>query len=266
VTPVEIKRGLGPILLGMPHTGTWLPEEIRARLNQTGRALTDTDWHIDRLYDGLQDEVTIVRAKFHRYVIDANRDPSGRSLYPGQTTTGLVPLTDFDGNPIWADPPVEDEVRGRLSAYHVPYHGALESELARIRERHGIAVLYDCHSIRSRIPFLFDGKLPDLNIGTNDGKSCSQAVESSVRDICSNASGFSSILNGRFKGGWTTRQYGRPNDNIHAIQMEIAQSAYLAEESAPFAYDRRKADRLRVHLREVLHSLRSVANLTRDAR
>jgi N-formylglutamate deformylase len=264
--PVEVLRGNGPVVLGQPHTGTWVPEEIRARLNQTGRALADTDWHVDRLYDGLLENVTVVRATFHRYVIDANRDPAGTSLYPGQNTTSLVPLTDFDGNPIWSDPPDGDEIRGRLGAYHQPYHDALAEEMARVRERHGTAILYDCHSIRSAIPFLFEGKLPDLNVGTNSGMSCSPTIEASVVRHCREATQYTSILNGRFKGGWTTRHYGRPEENFHAIQMEITQRAYLAEESAPFDYDEQKADRLREHLGMILSSLQALAPSMRDAK
>jgi N-formylglutamate deformylase len=264
--PVEVIRGNGPIVLGQPHAGTFVPEEISARLNQTGRALADSDWHIDRLYDGLLENVTVVRATFHRYVIDANRDPTGMSLYPGQNTTGLVPLTDFDGNQIWSDPPGDDEIRGRLGAYHQPYHEALAGEMARIRENCGIAILYDCHSIRSMIPFLFEGKLPDLNIGTNDGKSCSPAIEACVVEHCRNGKENTFILNGRFKGGWTTRHYGRPDENYHAIQMEIAQHTYLTDETLPFDYEPQKADRLRGHLGKILSSLETLAHSMRDAK
>lgn len=259
--PVFVQRGDSPVILGQPHCGTFVPDAIVARLNDNGRLLADTDWHIDRLYDGLLPGATVVRATFHRYVIDANRDPSGKSLYPGQNTTQLVPLTDFDGKAIWRRgmEPGEEDIAERLQAFHRPYHAALGAEIERVRRRHGVAIVYDCHSIRSLIPYLFKGVLPDLNIGTNDGASCSPEIEASVGDICGRAEGYTSILNGRFKGGWTTRHYGRPGENIHAVQMEIAQSAYLASESAPFDYDEARAGRLQAHLRAILKQLENIA-------
>lgn len=259
MTPVEITRGDSPVILGMPHTGTHVPPGIMARLNARGRQLADTDWHIHRLYDGLLPGATTVRATFHRYVIDANRDPSGASLYPGQNTTGLVPLTDFDGDPIWDTPPGPEEVAARRAACHAPYHAALAAEMARIRELHGIAVLYDCHSIRSHIPFLFDGRLPDLNIGTNDGTTCTPALAQAVAGICGAAAGYTSVLNGRFRGGWTTRHYGRPDQGWHAIQMELAQATHLQTEAPPFAWDPARAAPLRAVLRRVLGDLDSLA-------
>ena len=257
--PVQILQGASPIVLGLPHVGTYVPHEIHAALNANGRALADTDWHVDILYDRLLPGATIVRANFHRYVIDANRDPSGASLYPGQNTTGLVPMTDFDGNGIWAKPPAPSDTAQRVAAFHAPYHAALEAEMARVHALHGAAILFDCHSIRSRIPFLFEGVLPDFNIGTNDGASCAREIESAVAGICSQADGFTSILNGRFKGGWTTRHYGRPEIGWHAIQMELAQSAYLEAEAAPWTYDRDKAEKLRVHLADILTSIAALA-------
>lgn len=257
--PVEVVRGDGPIVLGLPHTGTYLPPEIHARLNARGQILADTDWHIHRLYDALLPDATTVRATFHRYVIDANRPPSGESLYPGQNTTGLVPMSDFDGEPIWAEPSSAEETQVRCVKFHAPYHAALEAELARVKALHGVAILYDCHSIRSHIPFLFDGILPDFNIGTANGTSCDERIEALVADICENASGYSAVLNDRFKGGWTTRHYGRPAENIHAIQMELAQSTHLASETPPFAYDPERADKLRVHLRAILQALAELA-------
>lgn len=253
--PVEIISGDSPIVLGLPHTGTYVPSEIYARLNEHGQGLNDTDWHIHTLYQGLLDRATSVRATFHRYVIDANRDPSGASLYPGQNTTGLVPLTDFNGNDIWLKSPDDVEIEARRLAFHLPYHDALRTELDRVHRLHGFAILYDCHSIRSTIPFLFDGLLPDFSIGTNQGTTCDPRVEKIVTGICEAAKGYTSVLNGRFKGGWTTRNYGRPAEGFHAIQMELAQSGYLSTETAPWIYDIAKADRLREHLQHILVNL-----------
>ena len=273
---VEVKRGDSPVILGFPHTGTELPATIRERLNENGRLLADTDWHLHTLYAGLLPDATTVRATFHRYVIDANRDPTGTSLYPGQNTTGLVPSTDFDGKPIWraGQEPTGDEVAARLATFHGPYHAALSTEIARVKAIHGAVVLYDCHSIRSRIPFLFEGTLPDFNVGTGAPRTvpqkhqprllkemgrwdypgtCCEAVEADVRETIRAAAGYTSVVNGRFKGGWTTRHYGQPEqENVHAIQMELAQSTYLTTEAPPFAYDAKKAEAVRAHLKTIL--------------
>ena len=253
--PVRVIRGEGPVVLGMPHVGTWLPAEVWERLNARGRLLADTDWHIDRLYDGLLPGATVVAATFHRYVIDANRPPDGESLYPAQNTTGLVPLTDFDGVDIWDEPPTAEEVAARRAAFHGPYHAALTAEVARVRARHGVALLWDCHSIRSVIPFLFDGRLHDFNIGTVFGTSCAPILGQITLEGCRAVPGYSTVMDGRFKGGWTTRHYGRPADGVHAIQMELAQATHLATEEPPFAYDEAKAARLRPVLSAILNRL-----------
>ncbi|MFN3615362.1 MAG: N-formylglutamate deformylase [Rubrimonas sp.] len=252
--PVVVIEGDGPVILGQPHVGTHVPDAIAAALNGTGRGLTDTDWHVDRLYDGLLPGATVVRATFHRYVIDANRPPDGASLYPGRNTTGLVPLTDFDGRPLWSVEPDAMAIEKRRAGFHAPYHAAMEAQIARVRAKWGCAILYDCHSIRSRIPFLFDGLLPDFNIGDAEGSACGPRVRAALEAPC-RASGRTTVVNGRFKGGWTTRRYGRPHDGIHAIQMELAQSTHLATETPPFAYDRDRAAALRPILADILGRL-----------
>lgn len=263
--PVEIRRGKSPVILAFPHVGTHVPDDVAARLNEEGLRLRDTDWHVDRLYDGLLPDATMVRATFHRYVIDANRDPAGTSLYPGQNTTGLVPLTDFDNNPIWRPgaEPDEAETARRLAAFHAPYHAALAGEIARVKAEHGVAILYDCHSIRSVCPFLFDGVLPDLNVGTDGGKTCAPAIEAAAAEVCA-ASGHTHVVNGRFRGGWTTRHYGRPAENVHAIQMELAQRTHLATEAQPFLYDDTKATALRRVLSQILMRLEAIAPTLAD--
>jgi len=259
--PVEVLRGDSPIVLGVPHAGTFVPDDIRTRLNDTGLKLADTDWHVDRLYSGLLPGVSMVKANFHRYVIDANRDPDGVSLYPGQNTTTLCPTTDFDGRPIYrsGQEPEPQEIEARRRAWHAPYHDALKTELVRVRKKHGIAVLYDCHSIRSVVPFLFEGVLTDFNTGTNNGTTCAPEIETAVLDRTQTADGYTAVLNGRFKGGWTTRHYGRPADGFHAIQMELAQITHLATEDMPFDYDDDKAARLRRHLKDILSALETLA-------
>jgi N-formylglutamate deformylase len=253
---IEVAQGSGPIVLGLPHTGTDVPSDIRDMLNDRGQALADTDWNVHRLYAGLLDNVTTVRTPIHRYVIDVNRGPDDASLYPGQNTTGLCPVTDFDGEPIYREgcEPDAQEIERRRQTYHCPYHQALTTELSRVKVIHGTAILYDCHSIRTHIPYLFEGCLPEFNIGTNSSTSCGASVEKSVNEICRSAANSDTVLNGRFKGGWTTRNYGRPAAGLHAIQMELAQSTYM-QEAPPWAYDDARADKLREHLSNILNAL-----------
>jgi len=255
-----VEPGSSPVLLAQPHGGTEIPQSILARLNQYGHARADTDWHISRLYAGLAVNVTIVSTPVHRYVIDANRDPADQSLYPGQNTTSLCPTTTFDGDDIYhrGQEPSVDEINERQQLYHQPYHDALREQLERIHQLHGYAIIYDCHSIRSRVPYLFDGKLPDFNIGTNSGSSCDPAIESAVQGVCAAAADYSAVSNGRFKGGWTTRHYGEPGYGFHAIQMELAQCNYMLEQD-PWSYAEDKAARLRVILAEILRTLSIVA-------
>ncbi len=258
---IEVSQGSGPIVLGLPHTGTDVPPDIAGLLNDRGLALADTDWNIHRLYGGLLDNVTTVRTPIHRYVIDVNRGPDDASLYPGQNTTGLCPVTDFDGDPIYRDgcEPNAQEIERRRRTYHDPYHLALSTELARVKAIHGMAILYDCHSIRGKIPYLFADTLPDFNIGTNSSTSCAVSMEKAVEEVCRAAPGFTSVVNGRFKGGWTTRNYGHPARGIHAIQMELAQSTYM-QEAPPWAYDKARADRLRTTLSRILNALEQLVH------
>ena len=258
---VELNRGNSPVILGLPHTGTHVPDDIWARLNETGCKLTDTDWHVHELYQGLLPDATTVRATFHRYCLDANRDPSGVSLYPGQNTTGLIPLTDFDNRPLWIEDGEPDgtETVERVLRFHAPYHRVLQAEIERVRAEHGIAILYDCHSIRSVCPFLFEGRLPDFNIGTDNGRTCDPLIEQEVGAICAAAEGYKSVVNGRFRGGWTTRHYGRPEDGVHAIQMELTQATHLKSETPPFDYDVEKAAGLRKVLQQILERIEALA-------
>ena len=250
--PVSVVQGDGPIILGQPHGGTFVPPEVRQSLNDNGKLLADTDWHIGQLYDALLPRATVVSANFHRYVIDANRDPEGGSLYPGQNTTGLCPLTDFDGRAIYREGYGPNVVQA-LKDWHQPYHAALTNEIARVKVKLGTVIVFDCHSIRSKIPFLFEGTLPDLNIGTDNGKTCDRIFEKITFEIA--GASFRSVLNGRFRGGWTTRHYGQPHNNVHTIQMETAQSAYLKNECAPWNFDAAKAAQLRACLKLMLASL-----------
>ncbi|WEJ99614.1 MAG: N-formylglutamate deformylase [Candidatus Sphingomonas phytovorans] len=232
---VEIRRGTAPLVVSFPHTGTDLPAEIEGGFVSPWLARRDADWWIDRLYDFAGDlGATTVRTTVSRSVIDVNRDPSGASLYPGQATTELCPTTTFDGGPLYrvGRQPDGEEIARRRSLWFDPYHEAIAAELARLRKEHPRVVLYDAHSIRSHIPRLFEGELPQFNIGTFSGASCDPALAGAVEAECI-ASGMSHVLDGRFKGGWTTRHYGRPLDGVHAIQMELAMRGYMAEPEMP---------------------------------
>jgi len=228
---LSVRRGSAPLLLCMPHTGTEIPAILAARLVSPWLARKDTDWWIDRLYAFAADlGASVVRTAVSRTVIDANRDPSGASLYPGQATTGLCPTTTFDGESLYraGSTPEANEIAMRRSTYFEPYHRAVREEIARLRAAHPALVVYDCHSIRSVIPRLFVGTLPHCNIGTYRGASCSPALTQKVERAC-DTSAFSRVTNGRFQGGYTTRHYGRPADGVHAVQMELACRGYLPE-------------------------------------
>ena len=226
---LRVHRGDAPLVIAFPHGGTNLAG-LDEQFVSPWHAQIDTDWWIAELYAFAADlGATLVATDISRSVIDMNRDPSGASLYPGQATTELCPTTTFDGDPLYRfGEPDEAEISQRLNLYHRPYHDALSAELDRLQSAHGQVVLYDAHSIRSHVPRLFDGELPQFNIGTNDGATCAPELETIIANICA-ASGRSHVVNGRFKGGWTTRHYGRPDDGIHALQMELAQRGYMTE-------------------------------------
>ena len=253
---LEITRGESPLVLGLPQSGTELTEDMAKKLNETGLAKADTDWHIHELYYGIVPDTTTVCTLIHRYAIDVNRDPADASLYPGQNTTTLCPITDFDGLPIYQDGAEPDaaEIENRRQLYHSPYHEALRTELERVKAIHGFAILYDCHSIRSQIPFLFEGVLPDFNIGTDGRRTCALSIEALVKHGCHAVTGYSKVLSGRFKVGWTTRHYGRQGDGLHAIQMELAQYTFMLEYQ-PLSCQQHVAACLRPHLNLVLEDL-----------
>ncbi len=237
-----LTQGESPLLLSMPHPGTGLPDEVAAALNERGKAVEDTDWHMRELYAFAEQrwKPSVIEAKLSRYVIDLNRDPSGVSLYPGQATTELVPTSTFDGAPIWLVPPDAVEIERRRRLYFEPYHEALAKETARIKAAHGFCLLYDCHSIKSVIPRLFPGKLPLINLGTNSGASAAPTVQIAA-ERAMRESGLPHVSNGRFKGGWITRHYGRPAENVHALQMELGLNGYLETESPPWLFSARTA-------------------------
>ncbi|KAB0267711.1 N-formylglutamate deformylase [Microvirga brassicacearum] len=237
---LEVTRGDAPLVVSLPHTGTEIPAGCERGLVSLWLARKDADWWIDRLYDFAGDlGATIIRTAISRTVIDVNRDPSGISLYPGQATTELCPTTTFDGEPLYLSGAEPDaaSVAERRTRFFEPYHAALQNEVDRLRASHPRVVVYDCHSIRSAIPRLFDGTLPNFNIGTNGGATCAAALSDAVEQICA-ASNFSHVLNGRFKGGFITRTLGRPENGVHAVQMELACRGYMMERAGPVAEGR----------------------------
>ena len=232
---LECRRGDAPLVVSLPHTGTEIPVTVAGCLVSPWLARKDTDWHVERLYDFAEGlGATVLRTRLSRTVIDVNRDPSGASLYPGLTTTELCPTTTFDGEPLYraGQEPSPDEVARRRVAWFDPYHASLATEIARLRAMHPRVVVYDGHSIRSAIPRLFDGELPHFNIGTHSGRSCDPRLTAAVEPAIE-PSPFTRVTDGRFCGGFITRTYGRPDDGVHAIQIELAMRSYLADPADP---------------------------------
>jgi len=255
--PFRFRQGRRALLISMPHVGTHVPPQLAARFTPEARQLPDTDWHLERLYD-FADELgaSVLVATHSRYVIDLNRPPDGASLYPGRSVTGLCPVDTFDDTPLYAagDGPGEAEIAARREAIWQPYHRQLAAELARIRAEHGRAALWDAHSIRSVLPRFFEGRLPDLNLGTAQGRSCDPALAETLRRIANEAPGFSAVLDGRFTGGYITRQHGRPAEGVHAVQLEMTQCSYM-QEALPFGYLPGLAARVQPPLRRLLEAV-----------
>lgn len=258
-----VSTGDAPLIVSIPHTGMEIPDDVESQLVSPWLARRDADWGVDRLYDFAHElGATIIRTTICRTVIDVNRNPSGKSLYPGQATTGLCPAETFGGEALYTAGyrPGAIDIGLRRERYFDPYHARLAHEIGRLRLRHEKIVLYDAHSIRSFIPRLFDGTLPQFNIGTDSGKSCDKRLTAAVEKICE-GSGRSHITDGRFKGGFITRHHGDPGNGVHAIQMELAIRSYMKEpdgtptpENWPPHYDARFAEPMRGPLKRILET------------
>lgn len=252
----QLHRGTAPLLVSLPHDGRAIPDDIARHMHSRARMAPDTDWHVARLYAFARDlGASMLVPAYSRYVVDLNRPPDDVSLYPGQNTTGLCPIVQFSGEPVYVEDrhPAPDEIQARIDTYWRPYHAALAAELRRLREAHGRVVLWEGHSIRGECPFLFEGRLPDFNLGTSGGASCSPAVQERLAEILSQAAGYDFVVNGRFKGGYITRHYGDPANGIDAVQLEISQRVYMDE--ASFAWDEARARRTQDVLRTLLEAV-----------
>ena len=249
-------QGTAPLLISIPHVGLHIPPQILVNMTPAAAQKADTDWHLDELYAFAKDMgASILQATHSRYVIDLNRPPDNASLYPGMDTTGLCPIDTALREPLYKTgcEPDEAEIAMRRDAVWLPYHTKLQAELTRLKALHGRAVLWDAHSIKSVLPRFFEGRLTDINIGTNSGKSCSAALEQKLLEIAESAGtlGFSSVLNGRYKGGYITRQYGDPANGVDAVQLELTQCSYM-NEAAPFEYMPSLAAKMQPVLRDML--------------
>ena len=249
----HFSEGNSPLIVSIPHVGLNIPDDLKADMTDAALSLTDTDWYVDRLYNFLEDmDVSVIAANYSRYVVDLNRGVDGVSLYPGQKVTELCPSTTFNDEPLYREGKGPDEAQ-RIATYWQPYHQKIQSELERLKEKHGFARLWDAHSIRSHVPELFEGRLSDLNLGTGNGISASHALSEKLDRIIQ-ASGYTTALNGRFKGGYITRHYGDPKNNIDAVQLEISQVTYMDE--APMVDFREdKAEALRPTLKMLIETM-----------
>ena len=250
----RFRAGRTPLLVSMPHTGTHVPEWLAPRLTRAAKALPDTDWHLEPLYDFLDElGASVLVATHSRYVVDLNRPPDNANLYPGQDTTGVVPLDTFHNEPLYLPgfPPSEEEKRSRIEEYWKPYHAKLAAELARLKKEYGYALLWDAHSIFSVLPRFFAGTLPEFNLGTADGRSCGRGLGEALLE---KISGYSKVLNGRFKGGYITRTYGDPANRIHAVQLELSEAIYM-DEKPPYRFREDMARKVRPYLRALLDEM-----------
>ena len=238
VPACTLQRGSSPLLVSMPHIGTAIPTELQHAYTPAALKVEDTDWHLHTLYSFLPElGASVLRPHFSRYVIDLNRPPDDTPMYPGASNTELCPTHFFSGQALYKsgqEPPPE-EIARRRTEFWQPYHDALAAELARIKAEHGYALLWDAHSIRSQIPWLFEGTLPDLNIGTASGASAHPTITDAIEKACQASPHITTAVNGRFKGGYITRQYGQPAHDVHAVQLEMCQSLYM-QEAPPYAY------------------------------
>jgi N-formylglutamate deformylase len=253
-----LHRGSTPLLLSLPHVGTRLPDDQKARYVESALGMDDTDWHLEAVY-GFAHELgaSVLVPRYSRYLVDLNRPPENAPMYPGANNTELCPTRAFSGEPLYREgqAPDEAEIARRIARYWRPYHDALQAELQQLRTRHGHVVLFDGHSIQSELPWLFEGRLRDLNLGTADGRSCAPELREALNAVLGAQTRWSHVTDGRFKGGYITRHYGRPAEQVHAVQLEMCFSCYM-QESPPWAWDAQRAAAVQPVLRQLLDAAR----------
>lgn len=262
-TTYQLHRGTVPLLISMPHNGEQIPDDIAQTMTEKALKVPDTDWYKDKLYAfALEMGAYIIKPEYSRYIIDLNRDPNGTNLYPGANSTELCPTSAFDESPLYlsGQEPDAEEIQHRVKKYWQPYHSALTNTLSEIKQQYGRAVLLDAHSIASRVPRFFEGQLPDFNFGTSDGVTCSEQMIDAVQHI--DFAPYSMVTNGRFKGGFITRHYGQPEQNIHSIQLELSQRTYMNEDTA--TYDEHKAQQVIPKLKQLVSCLINFAEQSDD--
>jgi len=253
----SLHRGSQPLLLSLPHVGTALPDSLRPRLANRALEVEDTDWHLERLYRFvLERGGSVLVPRFNRYVVDLNRPPENAPMYPGANNTELCPTRFFTGEPLYREghSPDENEVRQRVEQFWQPYHDALKTELQRLRNLHGHVVLFDGHSIKSELPWLFDGRLWDLNLGTASGASCNGELRARLSEVLQAQSNYSQVVDGRFKGGYITRHYGQPQQGLHAVQLEMTWHCYM-DETPPFAWNESRAQQVQPVLMQLVDTM-----------
>jgi N-formylglutamate deformylase len=252
-----LHRGTAPLLVSLPHVGTRLPDELRGRLVERAALVEDTDWHLERVYAFVRGlGASLLVPRLSRYVIDLNRPPENAPMYPGANNTELCPTRFFSGDALYreGESPGDAEVQQRLARCWQPYHDALRAELERLRALHGHAVLFDGHSIRTELPWLFEGRLPDLNLGTASGASCAPSLRDALAAVLAAQTRYTQVVDGRFKGGYITRRYGQPESGVHAVQLEMGWRCYM-DEAPPWAFDETRAAQVAPLLRQLVEAM-----------
>jgi len=254
-----LQRGSTPLLISFPHVGTTIPPDQQHRYTPRALQVEDTDWFLDRLYGFAADlGATLIVPRHSRYLIDLNRSSDNRPMYPGQNNTELCPTRHFTGEPLYREgqAPDEAEIQRRVQRYWQPYHDALRDELAALKARHGHAVLFDAHSIKSELPWLFEGTLPHMNVGTVQGHSCAATLRAAVAAVFESQADFSHVVDGRFKGGHITRHFGQPAQGVHTVQLEMCWRAYM-DEAPPYRWHDARAAQVTPLLRQLVQALLS---------
>ncbi len=255
---IEPKQPIVPIILSVPHCGTDFPDEIRNDyVPEMMAAPDDTDWFVHQLYNFATElGITIIHAKYSRWAIDLNRDPESAPLYDdGRIITGLTTTTDFFGKSIYISDdriPDQKEVERRLTEYYWPYYNKIQDLLDERLATFGKALLWDAHSIRHFVPTIRKEIFPDMILGNNDETTAHpELIETALHGLTSGKFGVNH--NTPFKGGHITRYFGKPEQNIHALQLEMNKILYMDDEERNFHEER--ANEMRAVLKPTFEAL-----------